>query len=172
MNKDGIIYYSIHCENSKNLIKYMKEKDLIDKYIFKCIEDKNFKIPAYLNSVPTLITQKKEIYIGDSMINYFVNKHNIQHQINNNIDPFSLYESSSCQYTFLSEDKESYDINASIYDQNNGSKFKFLDTNQIIMPQISNNENKINDSSYENYINERSKDDEVIKMFMEKQKRI
>jgi len=62
----NVLYYSIQCTHSQELIKELKEHKLIDSIKPVCIDNINVRIPPFLKEVPTLVvTDSKNPLVGE-----------------------------------------------------------------------------------------------------------
>lgn len=169
ISKD-LIFYSNYCDHSKSLINFLMKKNIIEDFTLICVDTKKYKIPDYIKCVPTLFTTKNNILIGDA-IKQYLNKKN---ETENDVNPYSLIDNiNSSQYTFLTEDKEDYDLNESIYNIES-KNFGFLNTEQKIISQVdkdNNNSNKFDENAFDSYLTNRQRDYDAFKTIQEKQRK-
>ncbi len=62
----NVLYFSKKCSHSQELIKELKENNLLEGINLICIDQRNVRLPAFLMEVPTLIvSDSKNPLIGD-----------------------------------------------------------------------------------------------------------
>ncbi len=168
--RKDLLFYSNFCEHCKKLIGILIKQNLRDQFILVCVDKREYKIPPFIDRVPTILTSKKELYTEDNIYAYIEKKIKlIQKQIED-IAPFTMANSlNSSQYTFISQDGESYDMGAELKnDLVQSHDFVLLNYDQRIIAPVdreadSKTESKFDSSLLERYMDARKRDDEFIK---------
>jgi hypothetical protein len=143
MNKP-ILYCSLHCDHSKELLKYIKAKSIIDNFNIYIIENETKKLPAFVDRVPLMFHNNKMLF--DEGLFIYINSIKSQRE---EINPFTVESSISDTYSFI--------------DSENGLDHSYLNVNstgnfedqKIETPQESSQTDKVD---LEQIINQREKD--------------
>ena len=117
------IYYSNHCQHSKELLTLIVNNKLKNNFSFSSIET-NKQIPPFIKSVPTLFLSENnnnKLLVGDEIFNY------INTTFLNNTKPIVLEEILLRKH--VNEMGSSYSDNYSFIDTDSsiGHSFSFLD---------------------------------------------
>lgn len=113
----NILFYSNHCQHSKELLRNINQNSIKDKLIYVCVDDANINIPPFIKVVPTLyLVNNKSILTNNELLGWInqFNKKDSEDILAYNGDNMSslstnfsfLDESSSLssnKYTFLNE---------------------------------------------------------------------
>lgn len=130
-----IVWYSNKCDYCKEILDLLA-KDDISKYMLIDVENEEF--PYFVDRVPCIFTNKKEIFVEDKLYNFINNSINIK--------PFMVNEMGkvSDQYSYI-ENNDSVEHN-----------FQFLDKEAtIITPSDEEGKGSIN---YEKFLQSREND--------------
>lgn len=151
MKKD-IIFYSLLCEYSKEVIELVRNKKMEEELIFIDIEDENIEIPDFITVVPTIyVNADKTLVIDEEIINWLNNKEKeIQNNEENRRDIGGF-------------DNDSFSINFSNLNDNeeiNNSTDFFSNINENITINTSDESNNKKDfsRSLDSYQQQRQKD--------------
>jgi hypothetical protein len=175
-----VLYYSIYCNHSNNLIKKISHISLTHKIDFICIDKKKIQnnktyiildngqeilLPSAIQKVPALLlidNLKSQIFYGDDIINYLnpPKVENTREDIKKILEPETftfcgnnLSSISSDSFSFLnSENSENQKNNYVNVNYNN--EMKQIQQNY----DPSNTEKKINQADIDKYIQQRDND--------------
>ena len=163
-----MFFYSNFCDNCKDVITIITNKNLRDAFCFVCVDQAKYKLPACITHVPSIITRNKEVLKDAYVIGYLEKLMSYQSKQIDDISPISMTQKAySSSYTLLSE--TGYDNEATLNEQD--TNFYALNTDQRIYTpnnDTSGNNNsgksgKFDDSIYEKYLNSRTADDDALK---------
>lgn len=168
--RKDLLFYSNFCEHCKKLIGLLIKQNLRDQFVLVCVDKKEFRIPPFIDRVPSILTVKKELYTEDSIFKYIdVKIKLIQKQIED-IAPFTMGSAlNSAQYTFITQDGEGYDTGCDLRnDLMQSHDFVLLSNDQRIIAPVdkeadSKTNSKFDSSMLERYIDARKRDDDFIK---------
>lgn len=100
--KRDIVFYSNHCNFSRQVLQIINEQHLKERFLVVCIDNKNLKLPPFVDRVPLVYTTQKKLYADENLMNYI--KSYIQ---SNTLQPYALVGTNTSSYTdnysFLSE---------------------------------------------------------------------
>ena len=54
-NPNHILFFSKHCDHSKDFYGKLMNTEFDNKFVKICVDNKNYKIPSFINKVPTII---------------------------------------------------------------------------------------------------------------------
>ncbi len=145
--KKDIVFYSNHCGFSRQVLQVINEHHLKERFLMVCIDNKNLKLPPFVDRVPLVYTVQKKLYADENLLNYI--KSYIQAS---KLQPYALVGTNTTSYTdnysFLSETE------AELGDSSRN--FNILGFEQPIhAPKEDDNKNN---SSLEKYMAERDAD--------------
>ena len=69
MKKD-ILFYSNFCVFSKEVLALIQKLDVRNHFMLVCVEKFKDQLPPSINSVPTVMTVSKDIYVDDDISRY------------------------------------------------------------------------------------------------------
>jgi hypothetical protein len=172
MQKD-LLFYSNFCDHSKDIINIINKKNVRDHFMFICVDNSKFKIPDFITVVPTLLTTKKQIIVGQNLYIY-IDKISQVSSVQD-IIPFTIGSSSfSSDYTWLSPDGNGYQNNANVDDTRNNSFILLNSDANINAPKDveDTKHSKFDSTIYEKFISNRANDDENIKRILDSEGRM
>ena len=116
MAKD-IIFYSNFCTYCKDILTQISKTPLNDKMTYICVDDKNIKLPPFVNAVPTIyLIEQQKILVDEEVSNWI--KSSNQTSDNSDLSSFDLIGNSfSSNFSNLDDS----------LDNMGGSDFTFLD---------------------------------------------
>ncbi len=168
--RKDLLFYSNFCDHCKKLIGFLIKQNLRDQFILVCVDKREFKIPSFIDRVPSILTTKKELYTGENIYEYVDTKIKIIQKQIEDIAPFTMMGGlNSSQYTFISQDGEGYDTGCELKnDLVQSQDFVLLNYDQRIIAPVdreadSKTESKFDSSLLERYMDARKRDDEFIK---------
>jgi hypothetical protein len=65
-----VLFYSNFCPFSKDVIQYITKKHIRHLLILICVDDKQLRIPAYVDRVPMIMTRDKQILCDDDLLSF------------------------------------------------------------------------------------------------------
>lgn len=157
-----IIFFSNFCEFSKDIINIITKHNMRDKFTFVCVDNINYKIPAFVDRVPCLYKRTGEMYTDEYLYDY-INKETQRLSVSDNINPiWSIYGKDNAYSSHFSTlDGTEYEENpnyVSIKSQEN-MNISFKPESTV----SSKDQKKINDTTFEKFIESRNLDDSIIK---------
>lgn len=69
-NQKDILFYSNYCEFSKDVINIITKQNIRSIFMFVCIDDNKFKIPEFIDRVPSILKQTGEVYTDNQLYSY------------------------------------------------------------------------------------------------------
>ena len=75
MDKD-ILFFSNYCVHSKDLIKKISSTPLQKELVFICVDDKNIKLPPFIQVVPTIYLIKNKSILTEEKITEWIDSKN------------------------------------------------------------------------------------------------
>ena len=121
MEAKDIIFYSNFCTFSKDVINRISKTPLNDNMVYICVDDRNIKLPPFVQAVPTIyLTREKKIIVDDN-INTWIQSKTQTATISN--EEIGAYQSglggfSSCFSNLDNEEDKSFSSNFTYLDQN------------------------------------------------------
>lgn len=104
MQKD-ILFYSNLCDFSKEVVQAINKYQIKDKFMLVCVDNKNLKLPPFVDRVPLIYTVSRKLFADDNLMNYLQ----------------SMVESSSLQpYALVGTNTSSYSENFSYIEGGDG----------------------------------------------------
>ena len=90
----NILYFSKNCEHSKNVVEAIRNKNLMDTFVFVCIDSKEIrqKLPREVTHCPSVVTSDRRLISGDDIYKLFPQ---------DDISPFTT--NNTTDYTWLTE---------------------------------------------------------------------
>lgn len=168
--RKDLLFYSNFCEHCKKLVGFLIKQNLREQFILVCVDKKEFKIPSFIDRVPSILNIKKELYTEESIYAYVDTKLKIIKKQVEEIAPFTMMGGlNSSQYTFISNDGEGYDTGCDLRtDLVQSHDFVLLNHDQRIIAPVdkeadSKSGSKFDSSVLERYMDSRKRDDEIIK---------
>lgn len=151
-----LLFFSNFCDYSKELINFITKKNIRDKFMFVCVDNRSLSLPPFVDRVPMMLTVNKNVLCEDQMMEYI---ESLCPPVETELKPFTLGGNSKYMFTdsfgTLEED--------SMTDRT--QRFTFLgDTPDIRMfPQAKSESNekgkaKFDSSVLEKYMAERDND--------------
>lgn len=180
MAKD-MFFYSNFCDHCKEVISVIIKKNIRPNFLFVCVDDNKFQLPPCVTHVPTIITRQKDV-LTDSIVLSYIDKltNTVNNVENNDISPFSMADAAgySSSYTWLTNDGYDNDGTVSLQNESiNKTNYVMLGAEtHIFIPKdpdsggggAGNKSNKFDSKIYENYINSRNLDDDIVKKTIQK----
>jgi len=122
MDKD-ILFFSNYCVHSKDLIKKVSSTPLQKELVFICVDDKNIKLPPFIQVVPTIYLVNNKSILTEEKITEWIDSKNKKD--NDEILAYhgNTMNSLSTNFSFLDNDSETLEIN---------SRYTLLDDNSEI----------------------------------------
>ena len=149
-----ILFHSTRCAHSKQIENNLRRSAMNPDIYYITIESLQ-NIPDYITRVPSLVVSKKEIYIGNNILDWIGTKlqmpqHRDEPAQKTVKSPNSLEPMSTIDYTFLTGNEAPTD---------HGNTFTLLDMpiEPIQMIQEKEDNRKCTSKEYEEYIKNRSK---------------
>ena len=105
-----IFFYSNYCIYSKELINELQKMNIIDTFILINVSNSKYKIPSFIQSVPSLYFENRVIK-DDELDNFIKRKIDT---VDKNIDPFFPSEMNSgigYSYSYIQENNDDNDTN-------------------------------------------------------------
>lgn len=78
----SILFFSNYCSHSKNCLEIINNTNLRQQILLFCIDENMEKIPSFIKSVPTILTQSKELIQGKQLLSYLENIYQANQQNN------------------------------------------------------------------------------------------
>lgn len=67
----NILFYSNHCQHSKELLRNINQNPIKDKLIYVCVDDTNINIPPFIKVVPTLyLINNKSVLTNNELLGW------------------------------------------------------------------------------------------------------
>ena len=150
------LYFSKKCEHSKNVIDAIQRKNLVDAFVFICIDSIEVRrqLPREITLCPSVVTSDRRLISGDDIYKLLPQ---------DEISPFTT--NLTTDYTWLTEN--AYD-DGKIMENNKNYNFTLLNSpvqanntngNQPMFNEDVTGKNKFDDSNYEKFLNSRANDD-------------
>ena len=93
MQKD-ILFYSNLCDFSKEVVQAIVKYQIKDNFMLVCVDNKNLKLPPFVDRVPLIYTVSKKLFADDHLLNY------IQSMVENtSLQPYALVGSNTNAYS-------------------------------------------------------------------------
>jgi hypothetical protein len=71
MNKDCLLYFSMRCQSSVELLKYLEKNRLGDQFLIINIDNPKFQIPTFVDRVPLIYRRSdRSVIIEDALETY------------------------------------------------------------------------------------------------------
>lgn len=133
-----ILFYSNLCDFSKEVLATLVKHQLKDNFLLVCVDNKNLKLPSFVECVPLIYTASKKLFADDHLMNYIKSKIS-----SSSLQPYSLVgmntgslsesfsfldngdefgETSARNYNFLGIDQKIYAPEESSENNGEGSK--------------------------------------------------
>lgn len=104
MQKD-ILFYSNLCDFSKEVLQNIAKYQIKDKFLLVCVDNKNLKLPPFVDRVPLIYTVSKKLFADENLMNYLQ----------------SMVESTSLQpYALVGTNTNAYSENFSFIEDTDG----------------------------------------------------
>jgi hypothetical protein len=84
MQKD-ILFYSGHCDFSKEVLSEISKYQLKEKFMCVCVDNKNLRLPPFVDRVPLVYTVSKKLFADENLMNYVKS-----HVETTSLQPYSL----------------------------------------------------------------------------------
>lgn len=183
MAKD-MFFYSNFCDHCKEVISVIMKKNIRPNFLFVCVDDNKFQLPSCVTHVPTIITRQKDV-LTDSIVLVYIDKltNTVSNIENNDISPFSMADAAgySSSYTWLTNDGYDNDGTVSLQNESiNKTNYVMLGAEtHIFIPNdpdsgsggsgsSGSKSNKFDSKVFENFINSRNLDDDIVKKTIQK----
>lgn len=93
MQKD-ILFYSNLCDFSKEVLGAISKYQLKDKFMLVSVDNRNLKLPHFVDRVPLVYTVSKKLFADENLMNY------IQSKVESStLQPFSLIGTNTGAYS-------------------------------------------------------------------------
>lgn len=100
--KRDIVFYSNHCNFSRQILQIINEHHLKERFLMVCIDNRNLKLPPFVDRVPLVYTTQQKLYADENLLDYI--KSYIQ---SSSLQPYALVGTNTSSYTdnysFLSD---------------------------------------------------------------------
>ena len=65
----NVLYFSKKCEHSKNVIEAIQRKNLVDSFVFICIDSSEVRrqLPREITLCPSVVTSDRRLITGDDI---------------------------------------------------------------------------------------------------------
>jgi len=73
MQKD-ILFYSNLCDFSKEVLSSINKYQLKDKFMLVSVDNRNLKLPPFVDRVPLVYTVSKKLFADENLMNYIQSK--------------------------------------------------------------------------------------------------
>lgn len=145
MNKD-IVFFSLSCKYSREVLKIIKDKNLDNHFIFINIEDDNIELPSFLEVVPTIYIQDEQTLVIDEEIITLINNKKTKLE-------------SSAKNEVMGYMNDTFSVNFSNLNNEelNNSTDHFSNINENLVIKTSDDNPQVN-RSLDNYQSQRQKD--------------
>lgn len=167
-NPNHILFYSKYCNHSKDFFSKLLKTDYNNKFVKICVDNKNYKIPSFIKTVPTIIVpQSNTPLTGNNVFNWL---DSVTSQNNNNSNSQNFKQNSNNEVLAFSGEMCGLSDQYSLIENQNNSQFErtfsFIESQnsqQIYTPQDSNESGKdklksSTDTAYERLLAERAMD--------------
>lgn len=148
MQKD-ILFYSNTCGFSKEMLQIIVNNNLKERFMLVCIDNRNLKLPPFVDRVPLLYTTTKKLIADENLLNYvksFVSSSSLQ--------PYALVGANTNSYT----DNYSFLQETEVELGDSSRNFNILGFEQpIYVAKDEENNNNLN-TSLEKYMADRDAD--------------
>lgn len=148
MQKD-ILFYSNTCGFSKEILQMIVNNNLKERFMLVCIDNRNLKLPPFVDRVPLLYTTTKKLIADENLLNYvksFVSSSSLQ--------PYALVGANTNSYT----DNYSFLQETEVELGDSSRNFNILGFEQpIYVAKDEENNNNLN-TSLEKYMADRDAD--------------
>ena len=162
MTKD-IFFYSNFCQFSKDVMGIMTKHNIYDQFILVCVDNKKYKIPQFIDRVPSILKQAGEVFTDEELYKYLESKYKSTHSVTEDISPtLSLYGNSLYSSSFSPIDGTEEEDNPNFL--NLGRDQRMISVANETNPS-SGSKKAENDSTvaYEQLMASRTNDDKFIK---------
>jgi hypothetical protein len=148
MEAKDIIFYSNFCTFSKDVINRISKTPINDNIVYICVDDRNIKLPPFVQAVPTIyLTSEKKIIVDENIDKWLQSKTQTATITNAEIDSYQNgFSGFSSNFSNLEGEDTSFSSNYTYLDQ----KYS------IETPQEGSSNNRDLSKSYEELAQSRS----------------
>jgi hypothetical protein len=121
MEAKDIIFYSNFCTFCKDVINRISKTPLNDNMVYICVDDRNIKLPPFVQAVPTIyLSNEKKIIIDENIDKWIQSKTQTATISNAEIDAYqNSFGGFSSSFSNLGEGEDkSFSSNFTYLDQN------------------------------------------------------
>jgi hypothetical protein len=93
MQKD-ILFYSNACAFSREMIQIITNNHLKERFILVSVDNKNLKLPPFVDRVPLLYTSSKKLIADENLLNYIKSFISVS-----SLQPYALVGANTTSYT-------------------------------------------------------------------------
>jgi hypothetical protein len=93
MQKD-ILFYSSLCEFCHEVLTLLTKHNVKDHFMLVCVDNKNLKLPPFVDRVPLIYTNHKKLYADEHLVEYIKSKF-----VESSLQPYSLMGGSTNSYS-------------------------------------------------------------------------
>lgn len=65
-----LLFFSNFCDYSKDVINFITKKNIREKFMFVCVDNRSLALPPFVDRVPMLMTVNKQVLCEDEMMSY------------------------------------------------------------------------------------------------------
>lgn len=105
MQKD-ILFFSNLCEFCREVLSLLVKNNIKDHFILVCVDNKNLKLPPFVDRVPLIYTTNKKLFADENLMNYVKTKF-----VQTSLQPYTLIGGNTGSYSenFSFLDNVNYD---------------------------------------------------------------
>ena len=93
MQKD-ILFFSNLCEFCREVLSLLAKHGLKDHFMMVCVDNRNLKLPPFVDRVPLLYTTQKNLYADENLVEYIKSKF-----VENSLQPYTLVGGNTGSYS-------------------------------------------------------------------------
>lgn len=144
------MFYSNLCDFSKDVLTTLVKHQLKDSFMMVCVDNKNLRLPPFVDRVPLIYTTNKKLFADDHLMSYLKSKIS-----SNTLQPYSLIGmntgSLSESFSFLDAGDE--------FGETSSRNYNLLGVEQkIYAPEESGENNNSNSQQLEAFMANRDSD--------------
>lgn len=68
MVEKHVLFYSNYCQFSKEVLNIIVRKNIRAAFVYVCVDDNKYKLPAYVDRVPVIVSSSKNMYTDDDVM--------------------------------------------------------------------------------------------------------
>lgn len=105
MSDKHVLFFSNFCKYSKDIIVLITKKNLTNFFVLICIDNPSVrgKLPSFVTCVPTLVTNKKEVLVDDTIAGFL---EFIKPKVDDSILPFCEAPQLTDSFSFIGDESD------------------------------------------------------------------